>query len=177
MKLQQLQTDPASAAILAARAQALAGQVAQSSQTVGEAFVVFRLGTGGYTLPAGAIREVQPLGRCTPLPSTPSCMLGLVNLRGRPLAVLDIRPLLGLPVAPLPADAWLLIVAAGGIEVGLAADSVLGVQHIADALTPAFSAVAGRCLAWVRGVDQELRLQLDPAGLLADARLTGGAGG
>ncbi len=103
-------------------------------------------------------------------------MIGLVNVRGRLMAVLDIRPLLDIPQTPLPPRALLLILAVGGAEVGLLADAVVEVRQSADALMPAASTAADRGVAWVRGVDRRLNLVLDPLALLDDPRLiVGGA--
>ena len=174
--LRQLRSDPAARQILEERARALMAQDATAEIGSGEEFLAFRLGEGGYSVPARCVREVQQLGECTPLPHTSACMIGLVNVRGRLMAVLDIRPLLDIPQTPLPPRAFLLILTVGGAEVGLLADAVVEVRQSADALMPATSTAADRRVAWVRGVDRRLNLVLDPLALLDDPRLiVGGA--
>jgi purine-binding chemotaxis protein CheW len=171
MDMKQLRADPVAWPVLAERARALATQETAAAMATGEELLIFRLGDGGYSLPACAVREVQPLGDITPLPATPPFVVGLVNVRGRLLAALDIRPLLDSPPAAPRPGAFLLIVVANGMEVGLLADAVIEVRRDTDALAPAPSTTAGRSVAWVRGVDRQLNLRLDPAALLADPRL------
>src|SRR5829696_6942259 len=108
---------------------ALAHQEADENALLGEETVIFRLGAGRYGVSARLVREVQPLAGYTPLPGTPRFVLGLINLRGRLLAALDIRPLLGSPASPPSSSAALLIVSASGIEIGLLADEVIEVSR------------------------------------------------
>lgn len=172
MNLREWQQDPLVRAVLEDRARQLARQEADAQEGAGEEVLTFRLGESGYSLPIWSVREVYPLKSYTPLPVMPPFVVGLVNLRGRLLTVLDIRPLLGLQRTPVRPDSFLLRVGTDDLEVGLLIDSVVEVRR-SDALTaPALSTLAGQGLPWVRGVDQRLTLLLDPVLLLADPRLT-----
>lgn len=171
MNLQQLRDDPAVWNILEARAQALAYQESTEEALRGEETVIFRLGAGRYGVSARLVREVLPLTGYTPLPGTPPFVLGLINLRGRLLAALDIRPLLGTVAQPPGPNAALLIVAAGGIEVGLLADEVSEIRPCDLHLSPALPSAEGQIAAWVRGVDSRLTVLIDLALLLADPHL------
>jgi purine-binding chemotaxis protein CheW len=112
-----------------------------------------------------------PAGSYTLLPATPPFIVGLVNVRGRLLTALDIRPLLDMAPAPTRPGAFLLIVSANGIEAGLLADAVDEVRRGDDELAPSLSAASGGGAPWVRGIDRQLHLWLDPGALLADPRL------
>ncbi|MFL5804368.1 MAG: chemotaxis protein CheW [Roseiflexaceae bacterium] len=171
MELRQLRSDPVAWDILEERARALMVQDTTAESDQGEEFLAFRLDASSYSIPARFIREVQPLGDCTPLPHTPAFVAGLVNVRGRLIAVLDIRPLLDMPQTPFRSNAFLLILSANGMDVGLLADEVIEVRRSADALMPVLSTTADRAAAWVCGVDRNLNLVLDPLALLADPRL------
>jgi purine-binding chemotaxis protein CheW len=167
MDLRTLQEDPAVWQVLAERARALALQEEIAAGESGAAVLTFRLGGSSYCLPATAVREVQPLGLYARLPAVPPFVIGLVNVRGRLITALDLRPLLGIPAeAPAPGS-LLLIAAVGGSEIGLMADSVVAVSRRANELSPAPSAAAGHGIAWVRGVDEDLCLHLDPELLFA----------
>jgi purine-binding chemotaxis protein CheW len=171
MELRQLRDNPALWGILEARAYALANQETAEDTILGEATLIFQLGDGRYGVSARLVREVQPLAGYTPLPCTPPFVLGLINLRGRLLAGLDIRPLLGSPVdTPCPGAA-LLIISAGGMEVGLLADEVVEIRSCATQLSPALSSAEGQVVTWVRGIDGGRTVLLDIALLLADPRL------
>jgi purine-binding chemotaxis protein CheW len=171
MSFHDLHNDPVAWHILEERARALASQETVSSEERGAACVIFRLGSSGYSIPARFVREVLPLGHATPLPSTPSFVVGLVNLRGRLLVALDLRPLLDSPPAPAQPDACLLVVGARAMDVGILADVVVGVRQDDTTLAPALSTLAGHRVEWIRGIDRDLNLQLDPELLFADSRL------
>jgi purine-binding chemotaxis protein CheW len=169
--LRTLRDDPVAWRILEERARALMVQEHAVDTELGEEILIFRLGDGDYSVPAQYVREVQLLGEVTPLPFTPAFLVGLVNVRGRLLAALDIRPLLDMPEAPPQQQAFLLVLTANGVEVGLLADAVVEVRRGEGQLSPVPSSAAGRGVAWVRGVDRRLSLLLDPPALLSDPRL------
>jgi purine-binding chemotaxis protein CheW len=169
--MRQLRADPAQWQILEERARALAAPDTVADAGRSEEILTFRLGDGRYRLPAHCIHEVYPLGSYAPLPSTPPFVVGLVNVHGRLLAALDLRPLLDIATQPPLPDAMLLIVGASGMEVGLLTDVVIEVRRGTTELMPALSTIAGWGSTWVRGVDQDGYLALDPALLLADPRL------
>jgi purine-binding chemotaxis protein CheW len=171
VNIRTLRDDPVAWNILEERARALMAQESAAETNLGEEVLTFRLGEGDYSVPAQYVREVQPLGDVTPLPFTPAFLVGLVNVRGRLLAVLDIRPLLDIPETPPQPQAFLLVLTANGIDVGLLADALVEVRRNDYQLAPVLS-TAGRGVAWVRGVDRRLSLLLDPLTLLADPRLT-----
>lgn len=171
MELRQLSADPEVWKVLVERARALALQEDTAVGELGAATLTFCLGDSSYSLPAIAVREVQPLGRYATLPAVPPFVLGLVNVRGRLITAIDLRPLLGLPPAPLAPGAMLLIVNVDDNEIGLAADSVLAVRSQRNELAPAPSAASGRTIAWIRGVDEDLSIHLDPVMLFADPTL------
>ena len=168
--LRQLREDPAIWAILEERARSLAA-LDQAEEISGDEMLTFVLGGGRYRIVAASSREVQPLGSYTALPGAPAFLVGLVNVRGRLIAAIDIRPLLELPATAPQTGAMLLIVSDGNTEIGLLADSVEEVERHALDLNPAPSAAMGRGVAWVRGVDDDLALHLDIELLLNDSRL------
>lgn len=171
MDLQQLRALPGARPILEERARALALAEDLGDAEAGEATLTFLLGGATYAIPASAIREVQPLGDVTRLPAVPPFVVGLVNVRGRLVAALDIRPLLDIAGAAPEPSAMLLIVGADEAAVGLIADRVMAIRRATAALAPTPSSAAGRGLTWVRGVDADLNLHLDLPALLADPRL------
>jgi len=57
--------------------------------------LVFRAGGESYALPMESVREVECVGRVTPVPGAPGFVRGLVNLRGEILPLLDLAALVG----------------------------------------------------------------------------------
>src|SRR6185312_5009031 len=85
-------------AILEERARLLA-RIPPAPPAVGESLqvVVFRLGDERYALETQYVREVVRLSDYAPLPGAPAFVLGILNLRGEILSVLDLRPFCGVP--------------------------------------------------------------------------------
>ena len=114
--------------------------------------VVVRLGGGRYGLAARDVAEVVPVPRVTRLPGSPGWLRGLANWRGHVLPVLDVRPLLDLPVTPLPSSARLVVVAVDDVEVGVVAEQVSGLVPVPDPCPPAPAGLVGGSADLVRGL-------------------------
>ena len=67
-----------------------------------ETVLLVRLGERQYGLPIASVERVLPMAYVSPLPDVGEGLLGMLNLHGQVLPVLDPRPLLGLPT-PAPA--------------------------------------------------------------------------
>jgi purine-binding chemotaxis protein CheW len=172
MKLHELRADEHTWHILEERARDLATQIKEETIVdQGEEVLIFRLGEGTYSISAHYIREVYPTRQITCLPATPAFIIGLVNVRGKILTALDIRPLLDIKQDTIVENPFLIIVSINGVDIALLADTVLEVQQAAHDITPALSAVAGRGIAWVRGLDHNLNLLIDLPEMMADPRV------
>jgi len=78
---------------------------------------------------------------------------GVVNWRGRVLPVLDLRPLVGAPLSPMPTSARLVVLTEDDVEVGVIADMVPGLLDCdPDSLEPLPATVAPGIAPLVRGV-------------------------
>jgi purine-binding chemotaxis protein CheW len=103
-------------------------------------WVVFRLAEHEYALRLESVSEVLRMVAITPLPESPPWLAGVINLRGRVIAVTDLRLRLGLP-APAPGlNTPIIVVEAAGRQMGLIADSVVEVlTNAAEAADLPFS--------------------------------------
>lgn len=91
--------------------------------------VVVRLGGGRFALPMEVVAEVGRTPNLTRVPGTPSWVRGVGNWRGRILAVLDLRDLLGVAPAEV-AEEGLVVLSRGGSMVGVVAERVDGVIEV-----------------------------------------------
>ena len=102
--------------------------------------VVVRLGAARYSLPMEHVAEVGRPPGLTRVPGLPGWLAGVANWRGRVLAVLDLRPLLGEPVVPRDRRARLVVLRRGEVSVGLLTDGVQGTRLLAaDDVEPSLS--------------------------------------
>jgi len=85
-------------AILKKRAQVLA-RAPKREDEAGECLEVveFLLAYEQYGIESSYIREVYPLKDLTPLPCTPPFVLGIINVRGQILSVIDLKKIFDLP--------------------------------------------------------------------------------
>lgn len=132
--------------------------------------MVLRLAGARYGVPMPALDEVLGLPPVSPVPGTPPWVLGVVNWRGRVLATLDLRPLLGVAAPALPSSARILVLSADGVTVGLVAEAVAGVLEYdpaAVAPVPQSASPAARRLVTGSLADDHGPLALlDPAAIL-----------
>jgi purine-binding chemotaxis protein CheW len=95
--------------------------------------VRFRVGDENFALPVTQVLEVADLGTVAPVPGAPSSVLGVRNLRGQVLPLIDLSALLGTSRRDGRADK--LVIAEGeGRRAGLAIDEVTDVAELAGPL-------------------------------------------
>ena len=92
--------------------------------------VRLRVAAEVLAMPADHVLEVAGLGEVEAVPRTRPEMLGVRNVHGQILPVVDLALLLGIPRTAPPSR--LLVVEAGGVRAGFAVDEVIGVGELAD---------------------------------------------
>jgi len=101
-------------------------------------FFCFRAGELRLAVPSENVLEVIRTGPMTPLPRTPSFLLGVTGHRGEVIPVMDLLRFLGKGEARVAPRTRLFIGTSGNYRVGVVADAVLGLRRIpvADILPP-----------------------------------------
>ena len=88
--------------------------------------VSFTVGPNEFALPITAIQEVIKYVAPTKLPSAPSSISGIINLRGRVTPLLRLRRMLGIAVGQEAArEKFIVVCSHGGLQVGLMVDAVV----------------------------------------------------
>jgi purine-binding chemotaxis protein CheW len=136
-------------------------------------YVVFRVAAERFGLPLAAIREVvPPLPPFARVPKAGSAVRGVMNLRGRVVAVVDLAELMGLVPQPLAAGAGqVLILDRDKRALGLLVGQVQGVEALPPVAGPAAGAVAGLTSGAAGAVTL---LQADQLAAMAAALFGGG---
>lgn len=83
-----------------------------------------------YALPVEEVLEVAELGEVTPVPGAGTAVVGVRNLRGQVVPVVDLGTVMGLPEGSSPQR--IVIAEAGGRKAALAVDEVAGVEHLPE---------------------------------------------
>lgn len=113
--------------------------------------VVFNLAAQRYALRLSAVERVVQIAELTVLPRAPEIVLGIVNVRGCVVPVVDTRRRFGLPAREINLSDHLIIARTSRRIVGLLADMVAGVvQHSRAAITAADQIIHN--LDYVEGV-------------------------
>jgi purine-binding chemotaxis protein CheW len=97
-------------------------------------FLSFRLAGGDYAVGILQVKEILQHEGLTRIPSVPSSIRGVINLRGAVVPVIDLAVKLGLPPTGITGQTCILIVEASvggrGIVVGVLADAVREVLEL-----------------------------------------------
>jgi len=83
-----------------------------------------------YIIDSNFVSEVIPLKELTPLPCTPEFILGIINVSGRILAVINIKEFLNLPTKGITNLNRVILLKYQDIELGILADEIIGSTHI-----------------------------------------------
>ncbi|MDD5558917.1 chemotaxis protein CheW [Candidatus Methylomirabilis sp.] len=126
------------------------GPVDHAVQSPVITLIVFDIDGQRYALPLHDVERVLPMVAVSPLPQAPAVVLGVMNLHGQVIPVLDLRRHFGLPIRDYGLTARLLVIRTSRRILTLAVDEVLGVREIAqetitrpDALLSGIGHVAG----------------------------------
>jgi len=93
-------------------------------------WVTFRLADEIYGINVMQVQEVLRMTEIAPVPGAPSCVLGIINLRGNVVTVVDARELFGLSRNDNTDQTRIMIVEINKLIVGLLVDSVAEVVNI-----------------------------------------------
>lgn len=83
-----------------------------------------------YALEGAFVNEVAPLVQMTVLPGVPSFVLGVVNLHGRIVALLDLKTILGITDKQVSSARSIIILQGATSEFGFLADVIIGFVSI-----------------------------------------------
>ncbi len=99
--------------------------------------MAFRIDDARYALSLAAVERVFSMVAVSPLPKAPAVAIGVVNIRGAVIPVLDVGGRFGLPPRDWDPSAHLLVARTPRRVVALPVDEALGVIEVAEeAITP-----------------------------------------
>ncbi len=92
----------------------------------------FILADEKYLIDSTFICEVIPLKDITILPCTPDFIIGIINVRGRIISVVELKKLFNLPEKGITNLNKVIIVKHDGIELGILIDEIIGSKKISS---------------------------------------------
>jgi purine-binding chemotaxis protein CheW len=130
-----------------------------------ESWVTFALRGEIYALPVSHVQEILRIATITRVPHAPAAVRGITNLRGRVLAVVDLRVRLGLPAGEIEPESRILVTDARGRSIGLLVDAARQVLKILPStIQPPPTDILTERTDFLRGVhhlDRDLVILLD----------------
>jgi purine-binding chemotaxis protein CheW len=134
--------------------------------------VVCQLGDESYGLDIGSVYEIIRFQESTAVPTAPSFVDGIINLRGRIIPVMDMASRFGLSRSGTTKSTRIVVTGTAGTRVGLVVDAVTEVLMVSeDAVEPTPEVVSGADSAYIRGVAKlggQLVILLDLGVLFAE---------
>ncbi len=94
--------------------------------------VVFELANEFYGINIALVESIIKMQAITELPQTPNYVLGVTNLRGSVLPVIDLRTRFALELKEDTRQTRIIIVTMGNIKVGVVVDGVSEVLRVSD---------------------------------------------
>jgi purine-binding chemotaxis protein CheW len=115
--------------------------------------IAFRIGEQEFCVDIIAVREIRGFAAATPLPHAPNFVVGVINLRGTVLPIVDLAARLGFGPTQPTARSVVIVVRIDRQLVGLLVDAVSDILTVTDDLlqpTPDIASELAR--TFVRGV-------------------------
>lgn len=156
------------------RAAAIAGRKIVVNQDASETLSVveFVLVPERYALAERFIIEVLPLSEITPIPGAPSFIMGVINLRGKIVSLVNLKIKFSLKEKGLTDFNKVIILRNENMQFGIVADSIVGNRSIQlDLLSPAPLTLDKTAAELVIGISSDGVILLDADRLLKSNQL------
>ncbi|UJW77769.1 chemotaxis protein CheW [Rhizobium sp. SL42] len=108
----------------------MAATTSASSQQTTLEIIAFHLGNQQFCIKTTSIREIRGWAAATPLPHAPPHVLGVMNLRGSVIPVIDLAAKLAVPNAVDTSRSAIVVVEVGQGVLGLVVDQVSDILSI-----------------------------------------------
>ncbi len=134
--------------------------------------VEFLLGKEVYAFELNVLREVVPLTAVTYIPAAPAFVLGVINLRGRIVAIIDLKAFLGVASDSISVFNKALILEKDDLIVGFIGDEVTGAKSVPlRLLQHSLPALTGLSADYFQALTDERVVILNGARILQNQRL------
>ncbi|HEX7544849.1 MAG TPA: chemotaxis protein CheW [Candidatus Limnocylindrales bacterium] len=134
--------------------------------------VICRLGDESYGLDIGSVYEIIRFQESTAVPTAPSFVDGVINLRGRIIPVMDLSSRFGMSRSATTKSTRIVVAGTGGTRVGLVVDAVSEVLMLSEeAVEPTPEVASDNESAYIRGIARlggELVILLDLSALFPE---------
>nr|WP_136249931.1 chemotaxis protein CheW [Ningiella ruwaisensis] len=135
-------------------------------------WVTYRLDDETYGINVMQVQEVLRYTEIAPVPGAPNYVMGIINLRGNVVTVIDTRARFGLPPSEITDNSRIVIIESDEHVVGILVDSVAEVVYLRSSeIDSAPNVGTEESAKFIQGVsnrDNELLILVDLNKLLSD---------
>jgi purine-binding chemotaxis protein CheW len=120
-----------------------------------EQHVLFELAGAEYAVPIANVIEIGRLLDVTPVPNVPNWVLGVANLRGEVISMVDLRTFLGMDGTSYGQASRMLVARASeeNVTTGLIVDRISGIRYLSvDRIVTPGALIEDRIAPYLRGV-------------------------
>ncbi len=135
-------------------------------------WVSFGIGGESHAISVMKVREVLHLMDIAPVAGAPSFVLGIMNLRGNVVTVIDTNVKFGMGPCERNERSRVMIIESGEILVGLVVEQIGEVLDVPEGVVqppPHVGNTPNRCVSGVINMDKKVYILLDVDELLSDA--------
>ena len=127
--------------------------------------VVFELAVESFGVVISRVQDINRMQEITEIPHAPESVVGVINLRGRVIPVVDLRTRFGMPGAEHTKSTRIVVVQMGEEPIGMIVDAVSQVLRIPTKVieppSPVLTSLDSRYLLGIAKLEDELVILLD----------------
>lgn len=133
--------------------------------------VIFELGAEHFGIDIASVEGINKMLDITKIPQSPDYMLGITNLRGSVLPVLDLQKRFGMKSEEQTNETRIVVANMDGVKVGMVVSAVSEVLTIEDSVIepppPMVSNINSEFIIGVAKIDKRLVILLDLSKVLS----------
>ena len=133
--------------------------------------VIFELGAEHFGIDIASVEGINKMLDITKIPQSPSYMLGITNLRGSVLPVLDLQKRFGMKSEEQTNETRIVVANMDGVKVGMVVSAVSEVLTIEESVIepppPMVSNINSEFIIGVAKIDKRLVILLDLSKVLS----------
>ncbi|NLJ79165.1 MAG: chemotaxis protein CheW [Tissierellia bacterium] len=116
-------------------------------------YVIFKLKEEYYGIPIANVLSIERIEEITRVPNAPKYVMGVINLRGEVIPLVDLGMRLDIDAGDYNRDSRIIVTSVDDIIAGLVVDSSSEVLEIdKDSIDPPPDTNNGRCIEFLNGV-------------------------
>lgn len=148
---------------------------------MGTKMVIFELGHEEYAMPIEGVREITQLDNVRPIPQAPSYVLGLINIRGSAIPLIDLHSRFGITTDEFGGSAegetrsehkLALITEVDGEVIGFSVDQVREVS-VLDEISPVPQLVTAPFIGGIVNLPERIIMCIIPEKILEKEEIQG----